>query len=77
MSIENEQAPVEGLNKNLSLDVIIEKLRDAICNRTLDLNFRCHLLKNIGPLCKHDVQRADQMATSLLDKLKDYDHVDF
>ena len=77
MSIENEQQPAESVISKLSLDGIIEKLKDTICNRTLDLNFRCHLLKNMGPLCRHDVQRADQMATSLLEKLKDYDHVDF
>ena len=56
---------------------MIEKIKEAVCNRTLDLNFRCHLLKNIAQICKHDVAKADLMATSLMDKLKDYDQGDF
>ena len=64
-------------SQTLTLDEILDKLRDAICNRTIDLNFRRHLLKNIGPICHHDTQKAEQIATSLIDQLKDYDSVDF
>ena len=61
----------------LSLGAIIQKLRDTICNRQLDLNFKCHLLRNLGPLCHNDCSTAEQMSTSLLEKLIDYDQVDF
>lgn len=62
----------EDLNITLSLDAILDKLVEAISNRSLDLNFRCYLLKNAGTLCKHDSQRADNMATNLLNKNNDY-----
>ena len=61
----------------LSLEMVIEKLKEAICNRTLDFNFRCHLLKNIAEIHQHNGPKADLMATSLMEKLKDYDQTDF
>ena len=62
---------------DLTLHEIVNKFRDAICNRTLDINFRKHLLKNIGPLCNHDAKRAEKIATDMYEKLKDYDQVEF
>ena len=56
----------------LPLNAIFDKLAEAISNRSLDLNFRCYLLKNAGTLCKNDSQRADNLATNLLYKNEEY-----
>ena len=61
----------------LTLDQIIEKFLAAVCNRSVDVNYKGYLLMSMSLMCKHDAEMAEQLSTSLVESLQDYDQVDF
>ena len=71
MMVVDEGAPVHGL------DSIISKFKEVACNRTIDASFKGQILSSMALMCKHDTEMAGQLATDLIDSLKDYDSVDF
>lgn len=45
--------------EDLTLDAIIENFRDSVCNRSIDMRFKCNILISLSMLCKHDPGIAD------------------
>ena len=52
-------------------------MQEMVCNRSIDLNFKIQVLKNMAPLCNLDADMATKMSTSLIDSLRDYDQADY
>ena len=59
-----------------NLDGIIEKLRDNICKRQLDVQFRIQLLRCVPGILRHNQAKAAEMADKLQQSLGDYDQMD-
>jgi len=60
----------------LNLDGVIDKLKDNVCNRTIDMNFRMTILRCMDGILRHNPEKSKEMAAKLYDSLKDYDQSD-
>ena len=60
----------------LDLHGVINKLKDNVCNRTIDVHFRMTLLKCMDGIFRHDPAGSKEMADQLQASLKDYDQSD-
>ena len=61
---------------DLNLSGVISKLKDHVCNRTIDVQFRMVLLRSMDGILRHDPVKAKEMADQLQESLKDYDQSD-
>ena len=61
---------------DLNLSGVISKLKDNVCNRTIDVQFRMVLLRCMDGILRHDPVKAKEMADQLQESLKDYDQSD-
>lgn len=65
-----------ALVMNENLDGIFEYLKDKVCNRQVDLNYKLTILKNFAKMCSTP-EKSDDTAKFFLEKLHDFDQVDF
>ena len=73
MDVDQSNEESKDVDSNLDLDGVIMKLKDNVCNRTIDVNFRMTILKCMNGILRHNPEKSKEMAESLYESLKDYD----
>ena len=57
MEVDEDKSDITD-KRLLSVDEVLEKLKEAICQRAWDLAYRSHLLKSMSSICNHDKEKS-------------------